>query len=86
MSYTVKEHSNKVKIMCAEKGNHLVILEQLLIDGFEIEENKLKIPQSLLSKVHNKDFIKFLQKISSSLGKNELLYPDVFLNETGKAQ
>lgn len=76
------EINNGEKVTHPDKpGRVEVILDELLRQGFKVEEIKSTIPFKFLTQIHSKDFIEFLKEISNSLKNNEVLYPDVFLGK-----
>lgn len=90
-STKTKLHDPLYEINNGEKVDHPenskrvdVILEELLKEGFKIEEINSVIPFKFLTQVHSKDFVQFVKKASKSLKKGELLYSDVFLREQMK--
>lgn len=87
-SHKTKLHNPLYEINNGEKVHHPenaqrveVILNELLKEGFKVEEIISTIPLKLLTQVHSKDFVKFVRDLSSSLKDNECTYPDVFLRE-----
>lgn len=61
-----------------------VILDELLREGFRIEEIDSTIPFKFLTRVHYKDYVLSIENLSSTLKNDERLYPDVFLREKMK--
>lgn len=79
------EINNGEKVPHPENAKRVdVILKELGNEGFKLEEVNVRIPLSLLTQIHSREFLQFVKFASSTLKKDEHLYPDVFLRE--KAQ
>lgn len=76
------EINNGEKVPHPENAKRVdVILDALTLEGFRVEEVSSRVPLSLLTQIHSREFLQFVKFASSTLKKDEHLYPDVFLRE-----
>lgn len=76
------EINNGEKISHPENSKRVgVILDELLKEGFRLEEVNGSIPLGFLMKVHRRDYVRLIENVSKSLKRGQLLYPDVFFRE-----
>lgn len=72
-----------VKESYAEKAERLTsIMSALKKNGFNNIQAPRRFPLNLITKLHQKQYVSFLQKRSGGLKKNESLHPSYFLMDT----
>mgnify|MGYP001568506940 FL=1 len=72
-----------VKTPYAEKAERLTsIMAALKKAGYKNIQEPRKFPLDLITQMHQKQYISFLQKRSESLKKNESLHPSYFITDT----
>ena len=72
-----------VKEPYAEKSERLTsIVRALKKNGFKNIQETRKFPLDLITQLHQKQYVSFLQKRSASLNINESLHPSYFITDT----